>query len=84
MSTLDNLLHHRAVERLRLSRERIQLICIEKRRDRYERLIPELAKWCGPLDLLPVRVEVPHGEAGRDSERILTEVGACGSPTSDW
>ncbi|WP_234345008.1 MULTISPECIES: three-Cys-motif partner protein TcmP [Streptomyces] len=34
----------------------------------------------GPLDLLPVRVEVRHGEAGRDSERILTEVGAWGSP----
>ncbi|MFH8596623.1 transposase [Streptomyces rimosus] len=34
----------------------------------------------GPLDLLPVRVEVRHGEAGRDSERILTEAGAWGSP----
>jgi hypothetical protein len=56
------------------------LIFIEKDRARYEHLMRELHGRFGPLDQLPVRVEVRHGEAGRDSERILTELRAWGQP----
>lgn len=78
--TLDRLLHHTAVARMGLSRDRVQLVFIEKQRDRYDYLVQELEGRFGPLERLPVRVEVHRGEAGRDSERILTELGAWGQP----
>lgn len=78
--TLDRLLNHTAVERMGLSRGRVQLVFIEKDRARHEHLVRELAGRFGPLEDLPVRVEVRRGEAGRDSERILTELGAWGHP----
>lgn len=78
--TLDRLLKHAAVDRMNLSRERVQLVFIEKRRDRYEYLLGQLHDRFGPLEHLPVRVEVRRGEAGVDSERILTELGAWGQP----
>ncbi|WP_331762415.1 three-Cys-motif partner protein TcmP [Streptomyces sp. NBC_01508] len=78
--TLHRLLEHGSVARMGLTRERVQLVLIEKQRDRYEHLLGELHRKFGPLDRLPVRVEVRQGEAGRDSERILTEVGAWGQP----
>jgi three-Cys-motif partner protein len=66
--TLDRLLNHTAVARMGLTRQRVQLIFIEKDRARYEHLLRELHGRFGPLDQLPVRVEVRHGEAGRDTE----------------
>jgi three-Cys-motif partner protein len=68
------------VGRMGLTRERVQLVFIEKRRDRYEHLLEELHGQFGPLERLPIWVEVRQGEAGRDSERILGEVGAWGQP----
>ena len=77
---LDRLLSHAAVERMGLSRQRVQMVFIEKDRARFEHLQSELHKKFGPLDQLPVSVEVRQGEAGRDSERILTELNAWGQP----
>lgn len=78
--TLDRLLNHTAVGRMGLSRQRVQLVFIEKDPARYEHLLRELHERFGPLDQLPVRVEVRQGEAGRDSERILTELNAWRQP----
>ncbi|MFE7572109.1 three-Cys-motif partner protein TcmP [Streptomyces sp. NPDC057539] len=80
MFTLDRLLKHTAVERMNLSRSRVQLVFIEKDRARHEHLVRELTGRFGPLEDLPVRVEVRRGQAGQDSERILTELGAWGNP----
>jgi len=77
---LRRLLNHDLVHKMDLSRERVQLIFIEKERACYEHLVNELHENFGPLDRLPVRVEVRQGEAGRDSERILTELNAWGKP----
>lgn len=77
---LDRLLNHTAVRRMGLSRQRVQLIFIEKRRDRFEHLLRVLHERFGPLDQMPVHVEVRQGEAGRDSERILTDLRAWGQP----
>lgn len=77
---LQRLLEHDAADRMGLSPQRVQLVFIEKRRDRCEYLRQLLVDRFGPLEKLPVRVVVRHGEAGRDSERILTEAGAWGQP----
>jgi three-Cys-motif partner protein len=77
---LRGLLNHNHVDRMGLSRERVQLIFIEKDRATYEHLVKELYENFGPLDQLPVRVEVRCGEAGQDSERLLTELNAWGHP----
>ncbi|MFI1169290.1 three-Cys-motif partner protein TcmP [Streptomyces sp. NPDC020801] len=77
---LRGLLNHKFVHRMGLSRERVQLIFIEKDRAAYEHLVKELHENFGPLDQLPVRVEARRGEAGRDSERLLTELNAWGQP----
>jgi three-Cys-motif partner protein len=78
--TLRQLLNHPLAHRMGLSPERVRLVFVEKRRDRYEHLVGELEEHFGPLDRLPVRVEVVHGEAGRDSERVLTDLKAWGCP----
>ncbi|UGQ15605.1 three-Cys-motif partner protein TcmP [Yinghuangia sp. ASG 101] len=78
--TLDRLLHHTARDRMRLSRDRVQLIFVEKDRARYKHLLGELESRFGSLESLPVRVEVRHGEAGRDSGALLTELNAWGHP----
>lgn len=77
---LGRLLNHEAVCRMRLSRERVCLLFVEKDRPRYEHLRAELASRFGPLGELPVRVEVRHGEAGRDTGPLLDELGAWGHP----
>ncbi|MGW1870915.1 three-Cys-motif partner protein TcmP [Streptomyces mauvecolor] len=77
---LRGLLGHPLVGNMGLSRERVQLVFIEKERAAYEHLVHELHESFGPLDQLPVRVEVRRGEAGRDSERILAELKAWGQP----
>ncbi|GAA2355007.1 three-Cys-motif partner protein TcmP [Streptomyces violaceusniger] len=77
---LRGLLNHPLVHNMGLSRERVQLIFIEKDPATYKYLVNQLHEKFGPLDQLPVRVEVRRGEAGRDSERILTELKAWGQP----
>jgi three-Cys-motif partner protein len=77
---LHRLLNHTRVQHMGLSRQRVQLVFIEKQRDRCEHLRRVLHERFGPLEQLPVRVEIRLGEAGRDSERILTELGAWGQP----
>ncbi|GAB2606369.1 hypothetical protein GCM10027168_44050 [Streptomyces capparidis] len=77
---LRGLLNHNLLHKMGLSRERVQLIFIERDRACYEHLVGELHANFGPLDQLPVRVEVRQGEAGHDSERILTELKAWGQP----
>lgn len=77
---LDRLLHHHAVERMHLDRNRVHLVFIERDLARYKHLMTELATMFGPLADLPVRVEVRRGEAGKDSLPVLTELGAWGNP----
>lgn len=77
---LDRLLHHDAVARMNLRRERVHLVFIERDPARYRHLLGELNAAFGPLADLPVRVEVRCGEAGKDSLPVLTELGAWGHP----
>ncbi|MFJ8982650.1 three-Cys-motif partner protein TcmP [Streptomyces sp. NPDC102282] len=77
---LDRLLNHHAAERMNLSRSRVHLVFIERDPARYEHLVSELVAAFGPLEDLPVRVEVRRGEAGKDSLPVLTELGAWGNP----
>ncbi|HET6354878.1 three-Cys-motif partner protein TcmP [Streptomyces sp.] len=77
---LDRLLNHTAVERMNLSRQRVTLVFIEKDKARHAHLLAELTDRFGPLADLPVRVEVHHGEAGRDSAALLTKLGAWNHP----
>jgi three-Cys-motif partner protein len=77
---LQRLLDHVALERMGLSRDRVCLVFMEKRRDRCEHLRAELVRRFGPLPDLPVTVEVRHGEAGRDLELVLAELGSWGQP----
>jgi three-Cys-motif partner protein len=51
---LGRLLDHDAVERMRLSRERVRLLFMEKSRGRCQYLQAELGRKFGPLDELPV------------------------------
>ncbi|MEU2287886.1 three-Cys-motif partner protein TcmP [Streptomyces sp. NPDC013178] len=77
---LRKLLNHTAVDRMNLSRQRVRLIFIEKERPRYEHLCAELVRCFGPLEDLPVHVEVHNGEAGQDSGELLTKLDAWGHP----
>jgi three-Cys-motif partner protein len=77
--TLRRLLEHTFVERMSLRRERVCLVFIEKDRPRYEHLCRELVERFGPLEELPVWVEVRHGEA-REASAVLDEVKAWGFP----
>ncbi|WP_258053750.1 three-Cys-motif partner protein TcmP [Streptomyces sp. Ru72] len=65
---------------MNLSRQRVRLIFIEKERPRYEHLCAELVRCFGPLEDLPVHVEVHPGEAGPDSGELLTKLDAWGHP----
>ncbi len=75
---LDRLLRHAAVPRMGLSQDRVRLVFIEKQRDRYEHLHAVLRRRFGPLEDLPVRVVVRHGEAATDTCAALTDLGAWG------
>lgn len=77
---LDRLLRHSAVNRMRLSRQRVCLVFMEKEPARHEHLEAELIRKFGTLDDLPVRVEVRRGEAGTDLEGVLDDVSAWGHP----
>jgi len=77
---LQKLLRHDAAERMHLSRDRVRLLFMEKRSDRYQYLQSELERRFGALDELPVRPEAYHAEAGTDAERLLEKTGAWGHP----
>lgn len=77
---LDDLLHHGSVRQMRLSRDRVRLLFMEKRQDRFEHLRDRLEHCFGSLDKLPVLVKPVPGAAGEDTEQLLTETGAWGHP----
>jgi three-Cys-motif partner protein len=77
---LDRLLNHAAVGRMNLSPDRVRLGFIEDDRCRYEHLQALLTARFGPLDELPVRVEIRNGRAERDTLPLLDELGAWGHP----
>src|SRR3712207_5567955 len=69
---LDRLLHHSSRAQLNLSRRRTHIVFIVRDPKHYERLASQLLTRFGPLVDLPVRVEVRHGDAARDSLPVLT------------
>lgn len=77
---LHRLLEHTAIDRMRLSPDRVCLLFIEKELKRYKHLRGEMTRRFGPLRSLPVRVEIRHGEAGLDTGRILDDLGAWSHP----
>jgi three-Cys-motif partner protein len=77
---LDRLLGHEAVSRMRLSRDRVQLIFTEERHDRLEHLDALLVSRFGPLDQLPVTVTSCRAEAGAATGTLLNETKAWGNP----
>jgi three-Cys-motif partner protein len=77
---IRRLLRHSATGRMNLRRERVRLLFLEKRSDRFSFLESELERQFGPLGDLPVWPQARQGEAGKDAERLLTDSGAWGSP----
>ena len=77
---LGRLLGHDAAERMRLSRERVRLLFLEKDGERCDYLRGELGRCFGSLDALPVWPEVHQAEAGNGAESFLTKSGAWGYP----
>jgi three-Cys-motif partner protein len=77
---LDRLLKHTLAQRMHLSRERVRLLFLEKRRDRYEYLHGELQRHFGELEDLPVSIVARRAEAGAAAEGLLDETGAWGHP----
>lgn len=77
---IERLLNHTARNRMRLSRDRVTMIFIEARRDRYEHLIRRLVEKFGPLEDLPLNVVVKHGNAEEDLMPLLNQNKAWGSP----
>lgn len=61
-----------------LSRDRVHLIFIEERADRYAALCSEITSKFGPLDQLPVTVRIIHGSAAE--EIIPSLAGRWGGP----
>lgn len=76
---LDRLLHHTRVQQL-LRRDRVFLVFIERDRRRHEFLCAELETRFGPLDALPVTVQVRRGEAAEETPRALNELRAWRNP----
>ncbi len=77
---VDRLLIHVARERMNLRRDRVTMLFIEYDLARYQHLRELMVSRFGPLDRLPVRVEIEHGDAAVDTERLLTELGAWSAP----
>jgi three-Cys-motif partner protein len=65
---------------MNLSRERVRLLFMEKRIDRFSFLEKELERQFGSLGTLSVWPRAVRGEAGMDAEQLLTDSGAWGSP----
>lgn len=77
---LKRLLGHSRREEMRLNRDRVRLVFVEKMRSRYEHLITELRREFGDLSRLPVTVQVRHGEAAMETASALDELNAWGNP----
>ena len=77
---LRRLLCHDAAERMHLSRDRVRMLFMENRHDRYQYLQSELGRCFGALDELPVWPEAFHAEAGVAAEGLLEQTGAWGNP----
>lgn len=77
---LRRLLNHVAVERMHLSRDRVRLLFMEKRRDRYDYLCAELERQFGLLEDLPVYACPRHADASVTAGSLLEETGAWGHP----
>jgi three-Cys-motif partner protein len=77
---LARLLNHAAADRMYLSRDRVELLFIERERAVYDFLRDELTRKFGNLDDLPVNVVARHAEAGAAAEMVLGETGAWGYP----
>jgi len=58
----------------------VQLLLMERRRDRFDYLRDELTRQFGDLDHLPVQVLPKYAEAGSAAESFLAETGAWGHP----
>lgn len=78
---LRGLLSHSAADRMNLTRERVRLLFMEKRFDRFSFLENELRQQFGTLANLPVWPQAVRGEAGTDADQVLTDSGAWGSPS---
>ncbi|TKK76062.1 three-Cys-motif partner protein TcmP [Kribbella jiaozuonensis] len=77
---LDRLLHHRAADRMLLTRDRVKLIFVEKDKARFEHLQGELTARFGDLAALPVTVVLRRGEAAALTLQLLGETGAWEHP----
>lgn len=77
---IERLLNHVARTRMNLTRDRVTLLFVEADLRRYRHLSNLLHKKFGPLDRLPVTVEIHCGRAEVDTCRLLTSVGAWGHP----
>jgi three-Cys-motif partner protein len=77
---LDRLLHHAALDRMQLRRDRVHLVFIEKDRHRHDHLCRELTLRFGPLGQLPVSVFVRCGDAALETARTLDGLRAWGNP----
>jgi three-Cys-motif partner protein len=77
---LRRLLDHEAVGRMRLSRQRVRLLFMERDWDRYEYLLSELDRHFGVLEELPASVRVQNAEAGRAAAALLDETSAWRHP----
>ncbi len=77
---IERLLGHAARTRMRLSRDRVTMIFIEARRDRYEHLMRLLVDKFGALENLPINVVVKRGNAESDLMPLLDKHGAWGNP----
>lgn len=78
---LEQLLHHNARDRMRLNRDRVHMLFVERDHQRHHHLQQELVSTFGPLEQLPVNVLPPcRGEAASSTLPLLDQIGAWGHP----
>ncbi|MCO1659199.1 three-Cys-motif partner protein TcmP [Pseudonocardia humida] len=77
---IERLLTHSAVGRMNLSRDRVTMLFIERDTARWRYLRELVVSRFGPLERLPVRVEIRNADAGVDTEGMLTELDAWRAP----
>lgn len=77
---IDRLLNHAAIARMSLTPDRVTMLFIERDRERYHHLRDLVISRFGAIDQLPVRVCIRQGDAGTDTERLLTELNAWSAP----
>jgi three-Cys-motif partner protein len=77
---IDRLLKHTAFPRMNVTRDRVTMLFIERDASRCEHLLQLIVSRFGPLDGLPMQVCVRQGDAGVDTERYLSDLGAWNAP----